>query len=573
VRRAILSAVLLAVALVLQLTVVNRLPLPGTGPDLVLLAVVALGLRGGPAAGALTGFCAGLGLDLAPPGSYLAGEYALVFCVIGYLCGRLRGSLNQSALLTIALAMTAAAAGEALYAAVGVVVSDPQVTWSVVRQVLPSAVIYDVAVTPFLLYGVLRAVGWADGLGRNAPGDRQADGAALLARGAGRGAGLPGIAPPGRPVRGGARLGGAGLLGGAGWLAGPVGSSGSRGPRAYRGGARRGATVHIPRTPRLRQAAARPGDGWLRGGPRTGLPASARHGPGRPGRPPRLRPGSGAPGSAAARPPRALPRSPATPRIAAPRRRDGNVGRALGAGPASRGRGSGPPGSAFRNHRPSVGAASGRYRSGAPSHGPRFRPHPRLRGGSSSAEMLRAGIPRNGNGTLGKGALRGGAFRGGVLRGGVLRGAVLRGGGVQRMGLVRAMTLRLGTGRRHDGVLGGGGTVGLGGLRGGTRRGLAARPARLRLGGGRRGDGTLGGGVLTRARSRLGARRAAPRFRSSPAVGGRSRLGRRTRLGAGQRARFTPGRTSFLATLLAHGRPGRRSTAWRVGSRRTGGLR
>ncbi len=550
-RRAILSAILLAAALVLQLTVVNRLPLPGTGPDLVLLAVVALGLRGGPAAGALTGFCAGLGLDLAPPGSYLAGEYALVFCVIGYLCGRLRGSLNQSALLTIALAMTATAAGEALYAAVGVVVSDPQVTWSAVRQVLPSAVIYDAAVTPFLLYGVLRAVRWADGLGRNAPGDRQADGAALLARGAGRGVGLPGIAPSGRTVRGGARLGGAGLLGGAGWLAGPVGSS---------GGARGGATAHIPRTPRLRQAAARAGDGWLGGGPRTGLPASARHGPGRPGRPPRLRPGSGSPGSAAARPPRALPRRPATPRIAAPRRRDGNVGRALGAGlagPASRGRGSGPPGSAFRNHRPSVGAASGLSRSGAPGHGPRFRPDPRLRGGSSSAEMLRAGMLRNGNGTLRKGALRGGAFR----------------GGAQRMGAARGMTMRLGTGRRHDGVLGGGGTVGLGRLRGGTRRGPAARSARLRLGGGRRGDGTLGGGVLTRARSRLGGRRAAPRFRSGPALGGRSQLGRRTRLGAGKRARFTAGRTSFLATLLAHGRLGRRSAAWRIGSGRTGRLR
>jgi rod shape-determining protein MreD len=571
VRRAILSAIVLAAALVLQLTVVNRLPLPGTGPDLVLLAVVALGLCGGPAAGALTGFGAGLGLDLAPPGSYLAGEYALVFCVIGYLCGRLRGSLNQSALLTIALAMTAAAAGEALYAAVGVVVSDPQVTWSAVRQVLPSAVIYDAAVTPFLLYAVLRAVRWADGLGRNALGDRQADGAALLARGAGRGAGLPGIGPSGRPVRGGARLGGAGLLGGAGWLAGPVGSSGSRGPGPYRGGARRGATAHIPRTPRLRQAAARPGDGWLGGGPRRGLPASARHGPARPGRPPRLRPGSGSPGSAAARPPRALPRRPATPRIAAPRRRDGNVGRAFGAdlaGPAFRGRGSGPPGSAFRNHRPSVGAASGLHRPGAPSHGPKFRSDPRLRGGSSSAEMLRSGMPRNGNGTLRKGALRGGAFRGGPFRGGVLRG-----GGVQRVGPARAMTRRLGTGRRHDGVLGGGGTVGLGGQRGGMRRGLAARPARLRLGGGRRGDGTLGGGVLTRARSRLGARRAAPRFRSGPAVGGRSLLGRRTRLGAGQRARFTPGRTSFLATLLAHGRLGRRSAAWRVGSRRTGGLR
>src|SRR5260370_27488411 len=114
--------------------------------------------------------------------------------------------------------MAGAAAGEALYAALGVVLRDPQVTWSAVRQVLPSSVIYDAAVTPFLLYGVMRAVRWADGLGRDALGERQADGAALLARKAR----LAGGALPGRPAGRATVLGGAGLLGGAGGLAGPV---------------------------------------------------------------------------------------------------------------------------------------------------------------------------------------------------------------------------------------------------------------------------------------------------------------------------------------------------------------
>ncbi len=593
-RRAVLSPVLLTAALLLQLTVVNRLPLPGTGPDLVLLAVVALGLCGGPAAGAVTGFGAGLGLDLAPPGSYLLGEYALVFCVIGYLCGRLRGSLNRSALLTIALAMAAAAAGEALYAALGVVLSDPQVTWSAVRQVLPSSVIYDAAVTPFLLYGVMRAVRWADGLGRDALGERQADGAGLLARKAR----LAGGALPGRPAGRATVLGGAGLLGGAGWLAGPVGPGRPRGPRAYRGSvlastARRGSAVHIPRTPRLRQAAARPGDGWLGGGPRTGLAAAARPGLGRPGRPPRLRPGAGYPGSAAARSPRALPRSSANLRIAAPRRGNANVGRAPGAGLAGsalRGRRSGPPGSAFRSRQPSVGAAAKLPRSSAAAHRPRFRPDPRLAGGSSSAEMLRAGALRGAalrNGRPGGAALRAGAFRRTGLRGGALRngmlggrgslGGVLRngmlGGGPQRMRPARGVTLRLGAGRRHDGVLGGGGgTVGLGAARGGTRRSLALRSPSLRLGSGRRGDGTLGGGVLTSRGLWTRSRQAAPRFRSRPAVGVRPLLGTRARFGGGKRARFSSGRTSLLATLT-HGRLGGRSTVWRIGSRRTGGLR
>ena len=76
-RRLLLAtvAVLLA-ALLLQLTMVDRLPLPGRRPpDLVLLVAVALGLTCGPTTGLLTGFWAGLALDLAPPASALIGEY------------------------------------------------------------------------------------------------------------------------------------------------------------------------------------------------------------------------------------------------------------------------------------------------------------------------------------------------------------------------------------------------------------------------------------------------------------------------------------------------------------------
>jgi rod shape-determining protein MreD len=286
-----LSAAVLGIALMLQLTVVNRLPLPGGGaPDLVLLTVVALGLCGGPAGGALTGFCAGLALDIAPPGSYLIGQYALVFCLVGYLCGRLRGIANRSALLTIAAAMAAAATGEALSAAVGLAVSNPQVTWSAVRQVLPSSILYDVVLAPFVLYLVVRAVRLIGGLGRDAAA-QPADGAALLARNQAAGGVLPGGSRSGA-----APLGGAGLLGGVGWVSGPVRSRRSRGPRA----SRTGAAPRAPRTPRLGDAAARRGDGWLGSAPRTAL--SASQGPAaRPGRPPRLRPGAGTAGSAVAR--------------------------------------------------------------------------------------------------------------------------------------------------------------------------------------------------------------------------------------------------------------------------------
>ncbi len=532
-KRALVSAVVLAAALVLQLTVVNRLPLPGAGaPDLVLLAVAALGLCSRPATGAVTGFCAGLCLDLAPPGSYLVGEYALVFCLVGYFCGRLSSAPNRSALLTILAAMGAAAAGEALFALLGLAVSDPQVTWASVRDVFPSAVIYDVVLTPFVLYLIMRVVRFADTLGQAPAAAGAADGSALLARTQAAGGGLPRGALAGASV-----LGGAGLLGGAGWLAGPVGSRGSR-PR----GSAPGARPRGPRTPRLREAAARPGDGWVGGAPRTGLPAAPRLHPGRPGRPPRLRPGSG--GSAIARPPRTLPRSTPNLRMGAASRRGGsigrggNIGRALGtggAGPVPPGRrGSGPPGSAFRSRRPAAPGLGARGRPAGPVHSPKFRPDTRLPGGSASA-----GVPR--------------------------------GGPVPRA--MPSRRLRLGGGRRRDGVFGGG-VLARGG-RGG--RGRPARAVSLRLGSGRRGDGAVGGlpgGRRLWAGTRLAAqRRAAPRFRSgAAAAGGHSVLGRRTRLGAGKRARFNPGRSSLLAAWTG-GRRGGRSTVWRIGSKRTGGFR
>jgi rod shape-determining protein MreD len=542
VRRAALSAIVLAVALTAQLTVVNRLTLPGAGaPDLVLLTVVALGLCSRPATASVTGFCAGLCLDIAPPGSYLIGEYALVFCLVGYLCGRLRGLLNQSVMLTIGGAMAAAAAGEALVALLGLAVSDPQVSWSAVQKVLPSSIVYDVVVTPFLLYLVMRAVRWADGLGREgAAGAQQADGSSLLGRSLGAGGTLSGAGLPGATV-----LGGAGLLGGAGWLAGPVGSRGGGGPRPARGRGK----VHTPSTPRLREAAARSGDGWVGGGPRPRLSASAGLRParppiaGRPGRPPRLRPGAGTPGSAHARPPRALPRSPANLRIGSARRGDGSLGRSLGSGAAGTGapggsalRGrprSGPPGSAFRGRRPSAarpGAARPGSAGRAGSHGgPRFRPDTRLPGGSSNDTTLRSAA-------------------------------------LHRSLPGRRVNLRLAAGRRHDGIVGGS-ALRRGALAG---RGLRTRPVSLRLGSGRRGDGALG--ALSGRPPWARTRRAAPRFRSGPAVGGYSLPGKRARLRAGKRARFGSGRSSFLATWTG-GRLGGRSTVWRIGSKRTGGFR
>jgi cell shape-determining protein MreD len=122
----------------------------------VLLAVVAIGLTGGSKTGIIAGFCAGLALDLAPPANELIGQYALVFCLVGYFCGRLTFTLRRSAVLALAAAAAIGAAAELLAAGLVLVLDTPQVTLATVAQVLPSSVLYDVLLSPLVLFVAVR---------------------------------------------------------------------------------------------------------------------------------------------------------------------------------------------------------------------------------------------------------------------------------------------------------------------------------------------------------------------------------------------------------------------------------
>jgi rod shape-determining protein MreD len=163
--RGLVSLVLAAVTVVVQVTIVDRIAFPGGGgPDLVLLLVAALALAGGPMAGLLTGFGAGLALDVAPPGSHFTGQDALVFCLVGYACGLLADDFSgdaeqgRSALFEIAVTAAGAVCGEALVALLGVMLSDPQVSWPAITNVLPAALAYDVLLCPFVLYAAAAAL-------------------------------------------------------------------------------------------------------------------------------------------------------------------------------------------------------------------------------------------------------------------------------------------------------------------------------------------------------------------------------------------------------------------------------
>src|SRR5215469_11137087 len=162
-RTASVVVVSLAVAVVVQVSVLNRLLLPGGGvPDLVLVLVCALAMASGPLNGMLIGFGTGLCLDLAPPGSALVGQYALVFCLAGWAAGRLRQVTSHTArhsagLVATALLAVVVAAGEVLSVVVVKVLSPSAVTLSQLRLVLPSTIAYNLVLCPLVLSLVMLA--------------------------------------------------------------------------------------------------------------------------------------------------------------------------------------------------------------------------------------------------------------------------------------------------------------------------------------------------------------------------------------------------------------------------------
>ncbi|MEU6980483.1 MULTISPECIES: rod shape-determining protein MreD [unclassified Streptomyces] len=149
--RILLSAALVVVALVVQVSVLARLQLPGAVPDLVLLTVVALALVYGHVTGALVGFTAGLLADLAPPADHAAGRYALVLCVVGYLCGLARPENGRlkSATGPMAVVVVAAIGSTLLYAGVGALVGDTAARHVGLGFLLFTAALYDLLLAPF----------------------------------------------------------------------------------------------------------------------------------------------------------------------------------------------------------------------------------------------------------------------------------------------------------------------------------------------------------------------------------------------------------------------------------------
>ncbi|MBV2153972.1 rod shape-determining protein MreD [Kitasatospora sp. SUK 42] len=147
------SAVLILLGLILQVSVFGRLQLPGATPDILLLVVVGLAMVYGPTGGCLVGFSAGLLADLAPPSDHAIGRYALVLCLMGYAAGLLRSEYGRQRSVFGSLLVVGAAsiASTLLYATVGALVGDTAARHVGLGGLVISALLYDLLLAPFVV--------------------------------------------------------------------------------------------------------------------------------------------------------------------------------------------------------------------------------------------------------------------------------------------------------------------------------------------------------------------------------------------------------------------------------------
>jgi rod shape-determining protein MreD len=154
--RALVLTLVITLAVTLQVALFPYVSYAGVVPNLALLVVVAAALVRGPEFAAVIGFLAGLAIDLAPPADHVAGRWALALVVVGYLAGRVRHDARTSAIAAVVTVAASSFVGTSIFALSGMALSDPAVPATEALAVIPTAVVYDVLLTPFVLPLMMR---------------------------------------------------------------------------------------------------------------------------------------------------------------------------------------------------------------------------------------------------------------------------------------------------------------------------------------------------------------------------------------------------------------------------------
>lgn len=141
-RRVIFCAVLIVVAVILEVTVLAPLDFPGATPGLVLVTVAAIAFAFGSVTGCAAGFAAGLLLDLAPPASGTIGVSALILTIVGFALGRVFDADDRPIVITTALTSVAAGLTVLAGAALGGLLGNPRIQWDEVLVMILTAALY-----------------------------------------------------------------------------------------------------------------------------------------------------------------------------------------------------------------------------------------------------------------------------------------------------------------------------------------------------------------------------------------------------------------------------------------------
>ena len=150
-RQALIIGGLLLVAVIVELTLLARLGLPGATPDLVVVTVVAIALAMGPTQGAIAGFAAGVLVDLAPPADTLLGVNAIVYLVIGFVTGFVIDPRDRTVPLLMGLVGLSAGAAVIATAALDTLLGSDRVSWEAVPGLALSSALYAVIMAPVVI--------------------------------------------------------------------------------------------------------------------------------------------------------------------------------------------------------------------------------------------------------------------------------------------------------------------------------------------------------------------------------------------------------------------------------------
>lgn len=160
VRRVLVVAILLILAVLIEVTVLAPLDFPGATPSLVLVVVVLLAGQFGASTGAIAGFAGGLLLDIAPPAAGTIGISALLLTVVGYAVGRFAESDDRpwwSLAILAGLAAPLVVLGGAI---LGGLLGDPRVRWDDVLGLMLTASAYALVLGLLLALPIRRVCRW-----------------------------------------------------------------------------------------------------------------------------------------------------------------------------------------------------------------------------------------------------------------------------------------------------------------------------------------------------------------------------------------------------------------------------